>query len=936
MSPDSHHGTHDDAPGTAQAHGGTQDDAPGGCPTDTPGGPPTDAHTDTPTDTGVPTPAAPPRENLTREEAEERARRIAGVSTRVHLDLTADAETFASTTELRFEVVEAGPVFVDLTARTVHRVTLDDTDLGTAPTTEGGVVAPTRLELGHLDVGGHRLEVEATMAYQHEGNGLHRFVDPTDDRVYLHSQFEPFDAHLVYACFDQPDLKTTFALDVTAPEEWVVVSNGRALEQPREGHAGTWRFETTPLVSTYITAVVAGSYVAVTDRYERADGTGIDLAWWSRRSLAAHVDAEELFTVTRQSFAAFERLFAMHYPFGDRYDQLFVPEFSAGAMENPGCVTFTEAYIFRSKVTDAARERRAETIIHEMAHMWFGDLVTMRWWDDLWLNESFATFMSVLVQADHTRFADAWVTFHDAEKAWARFQDQLPSTHPVADEMADVESVHQNFDGITYAKGASVLRQLVAWVGQEEFLAGCRAYFDRHAWSNTTLADFLAALERASGRELGSWRDAWLLTTGINQLELDIEVADDGTYAEVAVLQRSPAPAWAGVAGLDTPPEVLRPHRLAIGAYQDRDGSLVRTHRTELDVTGARTPVPELTGAPRVPLLVVNDDDLTFAKVTLDPDSTATVTDRLAAVADPLARAQVWGTSWEMVRDGQLPARRFLDLVLANVAAEDRIGTLQRLLQRSLAAVERYLDPAAREAQLQRLAVHARAELERAAPGSDHQLAWARHWAAAARADDDLRTAVAGLLTGDEAIAGLELDTDLRWHVVTCLARAGAVGETHIEEELSRDPTDLGERSAATARASRPDADAKAWAWERLLTDTSLSHTMSRQLWGGFARLDQQAVLAPYTDRYLDALDEVWAHRSLDWAIDFSAAMFPHWDASGALLERVDSRLADAEVPRPLRRVLLEQRDTLVRTLTARACDHAAAPAGHTPPATDG
>ena len=867
--------------------------------------------------------AAPPRENLTREEAEERARRLARVATRVHLNLTGGPETFTSTTQLRFEVVEAGTVFVDLTARVVHRVALDGTDLGTAPTSDGGVVAPTRLELGHLDVGEHVLEVEATMAYQHEGNGLHRFVDPTDDRVYLHSQFEPFDAHLVYACFDQPDLKTTFALDVTAPEEWVVVSNGRALEQPLEGQAGTWRFETTPLISTYITAVVAGSYVAVTDRYERGDGTGIDLAWWSRRSLAAHVDADELFEITRQSFAAFEQLFAMHYPFGDRYDQLFVPEFSAGAMENPGCVTFTEAYIFRSNVTDASRERRAETIIHEMAHMWFGDLVTMRWWDDLWLNESFATFMSVLVQADHTRFTDAWVTFHDAEKAWARFQDQLPSTHPVADEMPDVESVHQNFDGITYAKGASVLRQLVAWVGQEEFLAGCRDYFDRHAWSNTTLADFLAALERASGRELGSWRDAWLLTTGMNQLELDIEVADDGTYTEVAVLQHAPTPAWAGVAGLDAPPEVLRPHRLAIGVYAEDAGVLTRRQRTELDVTGARTPVPELTGSAAAALLVVNDDDLTFAKVTLDATSTATVTARLADVADPLARAQLWGSSWEMVRDGQLPASRFLDLVLANVATEDRIGTVQRLLQRSLGAVERYLDPAERTDELARMSDHARTQLEQATPGSDQQLAWARHWAVTARGDDAQLRAVDDLLTGGLTIPGLEVDTDLRWHVLTCLARAGAADDARIEAELERDPTDLGERSAATARASRPDPDAKAWAWDRLLADTSLSHTMSRQLWGGFARLDQEEVLAPYTDRYLDALDSVWSQRSLDWSIDFSAAMFPHWAASPALLERVDDRLSGTELPRPLRRVLLEQRDTLVRTLQARACDRA-------------
>ena len=859
------------------------------------------------------------RENLTRAEAEDRARRITDVDTRVHLDLTRGPERFDSRAELRFRVVVAGPVFVDLTASSVQRVLLDGEELGPE------VVAPTRLELPHLEVGDHHLQVEATMAYQHEGNGLHRFVDPSDDRVYLHSQFEPFDAHLVYACFDQPDLKTTFALDVVAPEEWVVVSNARALERPAAGSGGTWRFATTPRLSTYVTAVVAGSYVEVEDRYERADGSGIDLAWWTRRSLAEHLDAGELFEITQQSFAAFEELFAMRYPFGDRYDQLFVPEFSAGAMENPGCVTFSESYLFRSKVTDATRERRAETIIHEMAHMWFGDLVTMRWWDDLWLNESFATFMAVLVQASATRFTDAWVTFHDAEKAWARFQDQLPSTHPVAGQMPDVESVHQNFDGITYAKGASVLRQLVAWVGQEEFLAGCREYFDRHAWGNTTLADFLAALERASGRELDGWRDAWLLTTGINELELEVELADDGTYRQAVVRQRSPQPSWAGLPGAAEPVPMLRPHRLAIGAYREAADGLVRDHRIELDVTGERTPVPGLVGLEAAPLLVVNDDDLTYAKLVLDATSTATATDHLARVSDPLTRSLLWGTTWEMVRDGQLAARRFLELVQANAGAETKVGTVQRLLQRSLGALERYADPSARPGLLSAIGRHARQQVVASQPGSDHQLAWVRHWSATARGDGEQLDDVAALLDGSLTLPGLTVDTDLRWHLLTCLTRAGVRGDDAIDAELERDATDLGERSAATARASQPSPAAKSAAWERLLGDDTLSHTMSRQLWAGFARLDQEEVLAPFTDRYLDVLEEVWSTRSLDWAIEFSTALFPHWSASQDLLERVDARLHAADLPRPLRRVLLEQRDVLVRTLEARALDRSEA-----------
>jgi aminopeptidase N len=863
--------------------------------------------------------AAPPghvRENLTRTEARARAALVEVSSTRVHLDLDQGAEEFGAVSELSFQVRETGETFVDCTARAVTRIVLDGEDLDPAE-----VVEPTRIRLPALAIGEHQLVVESAMAYQHEGKGLHRFVDPTDDRVYLHSQFEPFDAHLVYACFDQPDLKTSFSLTVDAPAEWVVVSNAPVLERPDEGEAGRWIFASTARISTYISAVIAGSYTAVHDRYEREDGGGIDLGIYVRRSLAPHLDADELVEVTRQGFAFFERVFGQAYPFGDKYDQLFVPEFSAGAMENPGAVTFTETYVFRSKVTDAIRERRAETLLHEMAHMWFGDLVTMRWWDDLWLNESFATFMSVLAQSEATRWSNAWVTFLDAEKAWAKMQDQLPSTHPVADEMPDVESVHQNFDGITYAKGASVLRQLVAWVGQEEFLAGLRGYFEKHAWGNTDLDDFLAALESTSGRDLSAWRDEWLLTTGVNHLRPEVSIGADGTYTTVDLVQSAPAPSWTGRAGFPEHRPILRRHRVAVGVYRHTAEGLVRDRRIELDVTGERTAVPDLVGTPAGDVLLVNDDDLTYTKVELDPASTEVVTRDLASFVDPLPRALVWSTTWDMVRDGRLPARRFVELVIRNVASESEVGVLQRLLLRAASAAERYADPAHREQLLAQLARHARGALEAAVPGSDHQLALLRHWASCARADQAELADVQRVLGGDLEQPGVVLDTDLRWHLVISLARAGAVGEGRIDQELARDDTDLGRRQAATARAAQPTAAAKDAAWRQLLEDTTLSHTVSRQLWAGFSQLDQEAVLAPYVDRYFEALDGVWASRSLDWALEFSAGTFPHHAAGDDLLRKVDDRLAQDGLPKPLRRVLVEQRDTLVRTIEARACD---------------
>ncbi len=839
----------------------------------------------------------PPQENLTRDEAAVRARLLDVEHYDVALDLTGGDERFGAEVTVRFHASEPGAsTFLDCTAVEVHEVVLNGRTL---PADAAG---PSRIVLDDL-AEDNVLTVRATMAYQHEGKGLHFFRDPADGRVYLHSQAEPFDAHLFVPCFDQPDLKATFDVAVTAPEEWVVVSNGACTERPDEGDGGRWAFATTPRISTYLLAVVAGAYAEFHDTHG-----DLPLGVYVRRSLADHVELDEVLEVTRQGLDWFAEAFGIAYPFG-KYDQLFVPEFSAGAMENPGCITFSEAYVFRSKVTDAARERRAETILHEMAHMWFGDLVTMRWWDDLWLNESFATFMSVLCQSEATRFTGAWTTFLDAEKAWAAYQDQLPSTHPIAADMVDIESVHQNFDGITYAKGASVLRQLVAWVGQDEFLAGCRAYFRDHAWGNAELADFLAALEEASGRELDGWAKEWLQTTGMNTIIPLVTLADDGTYGRVELVQTAP----------DEHP-TLRRHRLAVGVYDRTDAGLVRRERVELDVVGERTEVEGLAGVRAGDVLLVNDDDLAFTKVRLDPDSLAVVTEHLATFVEPLPRALVWAAAWDMTRDGELAARSFVELVRNNVEHEEEIGVLQRLLQRAVAAAERYGDPANRDTLLAALAGDARRVMEDQRPGSDHQLAWVRHWAGVARTGE-ARDELAGLLAGDWQLPGLTLDTDLRWHLLTCLARAGGVDEDRIAAELERDPTDLGERSAATARAIRPTAAAKDAAWRQLLEDTSLSHTMSRQVWGGFMQLDQREALSGYDERYFEALGRVWADRSLDWAIEFSEGTFPHALASPMLLDRTDAYLERDGLSGPLRRVLAEQRDTLARTIRARAVD---------------
>ncbi|HJQ43016.1 MAG TPA: aminopeptidase N, partial [Jatrophihabitantaceae bacterium] len=663
--------------------------------------------------------------NLTRDDARARAELLEIESYDVAVDLTdgggkpAD-RTFRSTTTINFRATRPGETtFVDVVADELHAVTLNGTAVDTSDyTPEKGV---TLVGLAETNT----LVVEADMLFTNTGEGLHRFVDPLDGEIYLYSQFETADAKRMYACFDQPDLKATFTFSAVVPEHWEVASNGRIAETEELRAGKLVRFATTPRISPYITALVAGPY-----HIERTSHDGIDLGLWCRRTLARYLDADELFLVTKQGFDWYHANFGLRYPF-DKYDQLFVPEFNAGAMENAGCVTFREDYVFRSKVTDARYERRGETILHEMAHMWFGDLVTMRWWDDLWLNESFATYASVLCQTNATRWRDSWTTFANAEKTWAYRQDQLPSTHPIATDAPDVQTAEVNFDGITYAKGASVLKQLGAYVGVDAFLAGLRDYFVKHAYGNTTLADLLHALEKASGRNLGDWSKLWLETTGMNTLRPEFTVGADGTYTSFDIVQSAPNE----VATTNT----LRPHRLAVGLYDERDGKLVRVDRIELDVTGERTAVPELIGRAQPPMLLVNDDDLTYCKLRLDDHSFETL--RVGGIAQldaSLPRALAWSAAWDMTRDGEIGTREYLDLVLAGVEQESDIGVMQSLTRQLLRALEIYADPSWSPAGYAKLAQKAFDALHRAAPGSDHQLAWAHALLGAARSEEHI------------------------------------------------------------------------------------------------------------------------------------------------------------------------------------------------------
>ncbi|MEU8541710.1 aminopeptidase N [Streptomyces sp. NPDC048717] len=857
-----------------------------------------------------------PGTNLTREEAQQRAKLLNVDAYEVDLDLTGAREggTYRSVTTVRFDSAESGAeTFIDLVAPAVHEVVLNGRSLDVA-----AVFRDSRIALPHLKEGANELKVVADCAYTNTGEGLHRFVDPVDGEVYLYTQFEVPDARRVFASFEQPDLKATFRFTVKAPEGWSVISNSPA----PDGKDGVWEFAPTPRISTYITALIAGPYHAVHSTYEGKNGQVVPLGIYCRPSLAEYLDADHIFDVTRQGFDWFQEKFDYDYPFA-KYDQLFVPEFNAGAMENAGAVTIRDQYVFRSKVTDAAYERRAETILHELAHMWFGDLVTMEWWNDLWLNESFATFTSVACQAsvEGTRWPNAWTSFANAEKTWAYRQDQLPSTHPIMAEINDLEDVLVNFDGITYAKGASVLKQLVAYVGQDEFFQGVRAYFKRHAFGNTRLADLLGALEETSGRDLKSWSKAWLETAGINILRPELETDENGALTAFAVRQEAPA-LPAGAKG----EAVLRPHRIAIGFYDlDEAGKLVRIERLELDIEAAElTAVPQLVGRPRPAVVLLNDDDLSYAKVRLDEVSLQNVTAHLGDFTESLPRALCWASAWDMTRDGELATRDYLALVLSGIAKETDIGVVQSLQGQTKLALELYAAPEFRAEGLARWGAFALEQLRAAEPGSDHQLAWARAFAATAREDADLDL-LAALLDGSANIDGLAVDAELRWAFVQRLAATGRFEEPEIAAELERDRTAAGERHAATARAARPTEAAKAEAWASVVESDTLANAVQEAVIGGFVQTDQRELLAPYTAKYFAAIKQVSETRSHEMVQQIVVGLYPTLQVSEETLAATDAWIAEHQPVPALRRMVTECRAGVERALKARAADAAAA-----------
>ncbi len=815
--------------------------------------------------------------NLTRDDARTRAQLINVDSYDITLVLDGHGDTFRTITTVRFSAQDGTDSFIDAITDTVTSVVLNGEELDVSQ-----VVSEGRIALPGL-AQRNELTVDATFFYMNTGEGLHRFVDPVDNETYLYSQFEVPDSRRVFPVFEQPDMKATFAFNVIAPKHWEVFSNsptprphdlGEFADLAESQKSAVWQFAPTPPISSYITAIVAGPYTGVRDSLVSSDGETVPLGVFCRASLASHLDADNIIETTKAGFAFFEEHFQTPYPF-EKYDQIFVPEFNAGAMENAGCVTFVESYVFRSRATAATVERRDVTILHELAHMWFGDLVTMKWWNDLWLNESFAEFMSTLATAEATRFGDAWTTFATLEKAWAYRQDQLPSTHPIEADIADLHDVEVNFDGITYAKGASVLKQLVAYVGRENFFTGLKAYFDTHAWKNTELRDLLVELEKASGRDLDEWVRVWLQESGVNLLKPELKVSD-GVLTELLILQEP----WV-IEGQPTPS--LRPHRLAVGLYSLQDDKLVRTELIHLDVNQAVTYVPLPPDTPQPDLVLVNDTDLTYAKIRFDDASLETALAHLSGIDDSLAQLLVLSTVWDMVRDAELPLERYIELLEANIDAVTHSTGLTVQIRQLTTAVESYTSPQERAELSSRVADFLWEATLRSPENSDQQFQLFKAFVTHATTPEQLDR-LEGIHSGDlDAPDGITIDKDLAWGIVSYLALHDRISDQDIDALMNEDNTASGIRFAHVARSARCTTNSKKRAYDLATGDTSLPNAVIVAVTSGFSMGIEQADGTlidsgdenSFADLFYAHVEDWWNTRTLEIAQTLTLRLHP-------------------------------------------------------------
>ena len=739
------------------------------------------------------------------------------------------------------------------------------------------------------------------------------YVDENgQQQVVATTQMQSTDCRRAFPCFDEPDFKAVFSTTLISSPDHLAISNGpeisRSVLSRESGDKVAVKFADTMPMSTYLVAFVVGKLEATAP----VDVDGVPLR-------IVHTPGKGHLTdfgmdVGVKSLRWFVNYYGIPYP-DAKIDMVALPDFAAGAMENVGCITYRESLLLVDPATSTQADQQnvADVVSHELAHMWFGDLVTMKWWDDLWLNESFAEWAAHHASVEATQYTEAWVNFVNQRKSWGYRQDQLPTTHPIVADMFDLDAVEVNFDGITYAKGASALRQLVAWVGEDAFFTGIRAYFKKHAWGNTELQDLLVELEQACGRSLTDWTQRWLQTAGVNTLRPEI-VVQDGKYKSVTILQEPPV----APDGVD---QLLRPHHIGIGLYSRVGTQIKRDNRIEIDVDGARTDVPELVGQPVADLMLLNDGDYTFVKIRLDENSAKTSATGLRDIEDGVARALIWGASWDMTRDAEMSASDYLSMVINTDLGEIEIGVAQQLLLQARSAIEQFANPANRAANRDALLASLLKALAKADAGGDHQLAFVKNIAGLARTPQHVEI-LAGWLDGSKVPAGLEVDTDLRWSLVARLVALGGLPATAIEDELVRDNTAGGQRQAASAKAGIPTAAAKLEAWKAVVENDGLANALLEATVGGFSQPDQRELLVPFVDKYFDSLADIWETRTNEISQTLTLGLFPSLLGSPEIMAKADAFIASSTDVGAIR-LVRELRDNVDRSLRCQARDGA-------------
>ena len=834
------------------------------------------------------------RDVLTQVEAESRASRVSNCVYGIDLDLVAGASSYRGDVSITFRLSSTGEIFLDFRGKTIKELNVN-----------GQIVEPIwngyRLTLpADLLMESNLVRVRYENDYDHQGDGLHQFVDPEDGAEYLFTNFEPYSSHRLFPQFDQPDIKARYSLTVTAPDSWEIAANSEAtsVRVTADGRNRHF-FAQTQLFSTYLFAMVAGPYHVFRDQHG-----DIPLGLLCRKSLVEYFDYEEIFTITKQGLEFFSEFFDYPYPFG-KYDQCFVPEFNAGAMENVGCITFNEVMVHREPPTDNQRRRRAEVILHEMAHMWFGDLVTMRWWNDLWLNESFATYMAYLAMDEATRFDTGWLDFNASEKAWGYRQDELVTTHPIAGTIEDTDQTFLNFDGITYAKGASVIKQLVASIGMEGFRSGMRRYFSEHEWSNTRLDEFLEALEIGSGHPLKEWSRLWLETASLNTIAANWE-SDGDRISSMTLSQSAPA---------DYP--TIRPHFVELGLLTGDRGSY-QMNPLAVRLEGESVEVPEAIGGATPRLVFPNYNDHGFMKVALDPQSVDFAHENLDAVEDTLLRQMLWSSLYTMTRDAQLSALEYLALVRAKIPSEQNVSMVDAVLGQAQAALSRFVPDHLRQDEADRMFDVAASVLEDVEPG-DLKIIWTRNLISFSTTPRTLDRCAA---IADEApeTSGLTLDQDMRWNIAVRHVAYGRPGaQDRVAAEAERDPTDRGQRNQTMAEVAAPDLEVKKTAWERILGEGYGSLYLTNSAMSGFNWSIQKLLLEPFAVRFFEEAEAVFRDRDNEFAREYGRFLFPAYIVEDRILERSRDLLVEIGDTLPtLRRTLREANDEIARAIRCR------------------